>query len=180
MIVNLKASIDEKRIARIVTNVKKATRPSVLEDIGLSRFAAQALKEFKSHFPESGDPTSSSVREFGEHLIQGWRSEAKFAEFSATLRIYHTKANLTRMQTILESLDTGSKEHTVVPDRDIKFPDKRGTKPWSHLVEGKPVIYPERKGVGYSSKTFDYINSVMVPELKARINKKLKKSIEED
>lgn len=181
MIVNLKFDLDQRRLNRIITNVRRAGSGQLLKQVDINRHGKSALKYLLSIFPKSHSPGGSRSRgsrnEFGMPLWQGWTVDEKLGSQSLEFALYNVLSRNPRAATVLESLDKGSAAFSYKVSSLAKFKDPKFG--WTTLVPGRTVNRGARSGIDYIAKTYDFIVDVMVPRLQDEIRRKAKKMIEE-
>jgi hypothetical protein len=176
-IVNVKASVNKKRIDQILTNLKESATVRTLYGIKLQWYADKALGVLRRYFPGPNKQTHS-VDEFGGHLSKGWFADASWNLTSGAIIALKNKfARKDRAKKVLEKLDFGSGAFSYIAPKYASFDGKDG-EGQGHIYRGQEVFRSGRPGAHYTDKTFHYINATLLPMLRRRIAEEVKKKAE--
>lgn len=163
VIINVKFS--QERARGVITGLKRVESGEVIKNLDLSPFQQKALAYLKRVFPKSKNADSSSVEEFGDHLVEGWRTSRIVTTLTKGFEFYHTD-NSSRARTVLSSIDTGSGPNRLTAAGLLRFGIKRrSVTDWVSLAAGRTIIRPSRSGTYYTRKTIDYVESILMPKI---------------
>jgi len=175
--INFRVDIDQRRISRIITNIRNVRSRSFLEKIDLDKAARRALRTLKAHFPHD---RGYSRREFGIPLNRGWQVATLVSSNSIGFTLQNILDTNPRARTVLDSLDQGNRAYDYIVTNLIRFKDNRpNTKtPWVTLVPGRVVHHHARAGSYYVDKTYSFIVATLIPQLREEIQRKAKRLVE--
>jgi hypothetical protein len=188
MPVNVKISIDGVRLQKAIRGLTKASEAAVLTQVDFTPFERKALRFLKAVFPRS---RKEAPQEFGEHLREGFQARAitvssGFFSFmsgasSAGFELYHRLDNNPRARVVLDSVDEGTRSWDYFPTYQHVFPDRRSAfkrskkGPFTTAVPGFFMHHKRVFGVRFRQKTYDYIRTVLMPDIIAQTNKEIKR-----
>ncbi len=174
--ITAKLKPDSRRIDRLVEDLQYVNSQSFVRSLPLASFRERALNFLKKHFPVSKQG-SSNQNEFGYHLVEGWKSKLVSSVTGVGFELYHMGEGNSRILTILNSLNTGSKAFSYTAKDDFVFWGKYRTlkgkltkrEGWISIVEGRTVNRSEREGVEFEQDTYDYITMTLLPEMREMV-----------
>jgi hypothetical protein len=176
-IVNVKATINKRRIDQILTNLKASATVRTLYGVKLQWYADKALGVLRRCFP-GPNKQNHSVAEFGGHLSAGWFADASWNLSSgAVIALKNRFARKDRAKMVLQKLDFGSGAFSYIAPKYAEFEGELGDGR-GHIAFGEEVERSARAGLHYTDKTYAYINSVLLPMLRKRIAKEIKERAE--
>ncbi len=175
--------ISAKRIDTLVSELKYVNSNTFLAGLALRQKADQALSFLKSIFPHSLGNSKSDLNEFGMHLRSGFVASYSNSGSKIAFSISHALEGESRAETVLRSLDTGSRAFKWIADRTLHFlgdaktlgrknPGKSRLL-WVTIGAGQEVDKSARLGVEYTSRTEEYIRDVIFPELQVDFDEKV-------
>ncbi len=175
MIVNARIGINQNRVARIISNLKRAQTPAVLAKFDSLTYGRKAVAHLKLIFPQSGKPS----QEYGHPLRGGWSVRAIPGK-GVGFDIYHRASNSSKVRKILALLDVGTIAHTFTVRAKQVFFGRRisGTEGFVTLRAGRQIFMPAHAPLDYTGRTYRYILDVLLPEMKVDINALAKTEIE--
>lgn len=184
--ISLKVTVkpDERRIAKLVKDLGYVSSETFTRSLPLRQYREQALDYLKDLFPTS-TKSKSNTNEFGDHLVRGWKTEYIHTKTGVGFRLFHAQENNSRVQTVLKSLDKGSQFFTYDAEEEFRFfgryaskKGKHAANGWITIAEGRTVIRGPRKGLNYAEKTSEYIQLVLLPQMRAMVQERVRSRIE--
>ena len=179
--IKVSSQATNRQIASLVKELKYVSSDSFLRTLNLKYFEGEALLFLDSVFPKSGDAASHNLDEFGQWLFQGWKAEGFIKGNSIGFRLYHELESDRRAKVVLKSLDTGSRAYDFQPEETLSFPAKLAESKtglgWVTLSQKKLYHYKARPGREYTSKTAQFIESTIMPEVKENLSYRIRERI---
>ncbi len=181
--IEVDARVATRKIDKLADELGYISSGTFLRGLGLKMKGERALSFLQAHFPASSKGTASlsSRNEFGMPLEKGFFVEAFTSGSKLGFFIGNHLASNDRAQVVLDSLDKGSRAHTVDYSDPLHFlgdaafaGKSRSTKAkmlWFTLAGN--VQYPARKGADYTDKTREFITNVILGEVKAEFSYKV-------
>ena len=185
-IVGLSFKLGERRLNQVLTNLRRLGSPDLLASADIESTAAKALKRLKANFPKSkaGSRNFTSLSETGlAHLREGWVSKTTFLKGGVGFVLQHVLGNKSRINTILKSLDKGSRAYSFVVERKFAILDRRekraaGKQKFAILMPGDVIHHDARPGSNYTDETFEYVIDTLIPAMREKVRRKAKSIIE--
>ena len=179
-LVNLKVTVGREKFNRVISNLRRAQSLHILDSVRLNPEAQDAVRYLKSLFPVSKD--NKSRRTLSDlkhaHLRAGWRAEAD----RTTITIAHDQADNERINTVLQSLDTGHKAFRIKFDHNGRFADMRqrvrGKKNFVFFRKGDVFVVPSFAGLHYTEKTRQFVLSKLLGKISKKITSTIAKEFD--
>ncbi len=183
---SLDVKVNRKRIDTLVKELNYVNSSTFLRSLDLRTKSAIVLAVLKGATPVSQDLTRGNKPEFGIQLSESWEARIETdGSSSLSFVIDSMLRKLPRGDTVIASLDQGTQGYTVVPEDDIRFYGYHYSRKisgrnegWVTLEAGVPVQYSPRPGFHFIDKTYEFIQAVMIPQLKADIEEKVRRRME--
>jgi hypothetical protein len=172
-----------KKLTALASELKYLSGTTFVQSLPTKTFKDKALAYLTDLFPVS----SASGRRFnsGQHLLTGWHALTKQTASGIAVELVHEREKEPYIRKLLGIIDKGYPSYVWTVKEDFRFQGqysygpRAGQKGWVTLEEGRSIQQPARQGVGYIDKTTDYIETVLIPELrelvKARIESRLQR-----
>lgn len=171
--ISVSSTVAEKKISAVASELKYISSDTFLQGLGLKSEAAEALSFLKSRFPK-GDGVSSQ-NEFGMPLAEGFYAKSFVSGNRVGIMFGHVLERNARAKTVLNSLDDGSRGHYRVFDEVMHFVAGKRSKlsfGWVSLPANKPIYFRARPGAEFTSKTEEFLVTVILPRIKQKfVNK---------
>lgn len=197
MNLTVKTSVNGARIDELIRGLRRFNTTGVMRKVHLNDYAEQALDFLRSVFPRSSG--SSNQEEFGMHLVEGWFTRVRHTPATLGFEIAHSLFNNRRGRTVLNVLETGHRPFTWVTKDNVRFVGvfdkiarvrgkgkgsgrKVGRKlgkvsRWVHLPEGTEIHRGARAGSHSESRTKVFIYDVLIPRMRADIERAYAKEL---
>ena len=180
-----------RKIERLAQELNYVSSTTFLNGLGLKKRSLEALSYLLELFPDSssGSERPSSRNEFGMQLKQGFYANTEVTGTKVAFIIGHRLQGNERAMTVLNSLDKGTRAYSTTYDTAVSFlgdaakaktvrPQSKSALVWFRLAPGRSYYYSARPGHKYVSKTRQFIERVILPELKEDFDHKVKSRME--
>jgi hypothetical protein len=181
MPIRVKILFGEHRFSEVVAKLKRVDTPGTLAKINLQPFEKKALLFLQRIFPVS-KKGSTNQKEFGMHLVEGWRVNRILLATTLGFQIDHVLRGNRHASKILDALDIGTNAWNYVASRTLHFIDRRGRgrtgKPnWVSVRAGDSIHHQAHGGTFYRQRTFNYINEILLPQIRDKVSEVVAKEV---
>ncbi len=181
--IEIKVTLGRSALARAISGLNKIERGELLQASDAEESASRAVSFLKRIYPRSKTPKGPS------HLGDGWKADVQIKDKTISFIIKHRLENNKKSRFILNQLENGTPAYSYVMKNQARFKQmvqrrnllgqftkgKKGQ--WTRLVVGREIHQPAREGGHYLDKTREYVDNVLLFNLKARVLARAKEAM---